>query len=332
MLESFALRISIECHGCRIAIPLNGVVPTALCYHCGEVNSYDASFWSSALATDTFASALELATGATQTTDMPNGLRVEMSRRTPRCERCQGAAVDLASIATYATHGSCACTACGQPIPVRRADAVCTAVNAGARFVVNEQAPGAAAQSLQARTKPVVFQCMSCGASLHVDGAKRLVTCEFCKNDNYLPDGLWQILNPVPKPQTFFLVCEYETSAERAARASAATGDVALSELAVDPAPEVRRAVAANPATPVAVLEALAFDRSRQVLEGLAANPNLPTHIVDEMAQSNDPEFRRLAASHPRRSADRPQVLDGDGDEANGRPPTKGFFSRLFGD
>ena len=332
MLETFALRISIECHGCRIAIPLNGVVASALCYHCGEANAFDARFWASALASGTFASALELGVGETQTTDLPNGLRVEMSRRTPWCERCKGGAIDLTNIATFAAHGSCACTACGQLIPVRRADAVCTACNAGARFVVNEQAPGAAGQSLQARTKPVVFQCMSCGGSLHVDGAKRLVTCEFCKNDNYLPDGLWQILNPVPKPQTFFLVCEYENSAERAARASVTTGDVALSELAVDPEPEVRRAVAANPATPIAVLEALAFDRSRRVLEGLAANPNLPTHIVDEMAHSSDPEFRRLAASHPRRSPDRPPSLDGDGDEANGRPPVKGFFSRLFGD
>jgi hypothetical protein len=68
------------------------------------------------------------------------------------------------------------------------------------------------------------------------------------------------------------------------------------------------------------------------VLEGLAANPNLPRHIVDEMASSGDPEFRRLAASHPRRSPDRSPSPDGQSDEPDDRPPAKGFFSRLFGD
>jgi Zn finger protein HypA/HybF involved in hydrogenase expression len=333
VLETFALRISVECHACRIAIPLNGVIPSALCYHCGETNAFDGEFWAGALPSDRFAEALELAPGATlETTRLQGGLRVEYAHRAPRCVRCEGGAVDLANIAVFAAHGSCACTACGQAIPVRSADAVCQAVNPGARFVINEQAPGAAGQSLQARTKPVVFQCMSCGGSLRVDGSKRLVACEFCKNDNYLPDGLWQILNPVPKPQTFFLVCEYESSAERAVRASVTTGGDALAVLAADPVPEVRRAVAANPATPPALLEKLAFDPSRRVLQGLAANPNLPSHIVDEMASSNDPEFRRLAASHPRRSPDPPPKLDGDSDEPDDRPPAKGFFSRLFGD
>ncbi len=46
------------------------------------------------------------------------------------------------------------------------------------------------------------------GGKLPVDGASRTVTCPHCSAANYLPDGLWLQLNPTPRVQAFFLVCD----------------------------------------------------------------------------------------------------------------------------
>ncbi|MBI5534576.1 MAG: hypothetical protein HY898_17755 [Deltaproteobacteria bacterium] len=338
MLESFALRISVDCRACRISIPLNGIVSSATCYHCGEVNRFDPAFWSKALPAQGFAHVLgnvqvpdaqagaspaggptdfvaylerltddrTISAAALESERLAIGLRVECWRGAPECQQCHRGKVGAERLAEFASRGSCACPECGTQIPVRPADPVCFGINTGARFVVNEQAPSASGQSLQRRTKPVAFQCVSCGAGLRVDGAKRMVGCEFCNVDNYLPDGLWQMLNPVPKPETFFLICEYENAAERAARASAEE----LVAFAQDPSPEVRRAVAANPATPATVLQKLSFDRERMVLEGLAMNPALPASIVDQMATSDDIEFQLLAVQHPKLSLDQLEKLE----------------------
>jgi hypothetical protein len=52
---------------------------------------------------------------------------------------------------------------------------------------------------------PTVFPCPTCGGSLPVDGTTRLVACTFCQTRAYLPDDLWLSLNPVPKPEPWFL-------------------------------------------------------------------------------------------------------------------------------
>jgi hypothetical protein len=36
VLVGFALRVSIGCRACRISVPLNGIVASARCYHCGD--------------------------------------------------------------------------------------------------------------------------------------------------------------------------------------------------------------------------------------------------------------------------------------------------------
>jgi len=50
---------------------------------------------------------------------------------------------------------------------------------------------------------------------------KRTVICPYCQSSNYLPDSVWEKLNPVPKPQMFFLVFDAPTVAEEAPTAQA---------------------------------------------------------------------------------------------------------------
>jgi hypothetical protein len=152
-------------------------------------------------------------------------------------------------------------------------------------------------------------------------------------------------LNPVPKPVFFYIVCEYLTAADRAAKVARAPA-TDLPRLATDGDVAVRRAVAQDPRTPAELLQQLAFDRDRDVLEAVASNPNVPSKVVDEMAASHDTGFRLLAARHPRLSHEvlltlaqdpRPEVvaaararlaeLQTQGIHVGGQ----GFFAKLFG-
>lgn len=301
VILGFALRCSVECRACRISIPLNGLVRSARCYHCGEVNTFSEQFWTTSLGRSVFDAALGMASLERRRETAANGFLVEFGHQPITCPRCDGAPIDGATLGPVAAAGAYACAQCGATVRVRVADALALALHPTARHVVAETAPDAAAQALQSHAKPVVFQCMSCGGGLEVAGAKRLVSCQFCNADNYLPDGLWQILRPVPKPELFYLACEVESSDERRARAARLTlRPEELASLACDVDKLVRRAIAQNPTTPPELLKTLARDASRTVLEGLAENPNLPDALLESMAASEDEEFRFLAARNPR--------------------------------
>jgi len=348
VLLAFALRCSVDCRACRISIPLNGFVSSARCYHCGEQNDFPSTFWPCALQIDYLYEALAMAAGERRkSAHLESGTHVEYGHGPIVCTHCKSGQIEPSTIAASVARGECACRQCGASVRARAADATCFSIHPTARFVVGECAPDGAGQALQAKTKPVVFQCMSCGGALQVDGSKRLVACQYCSNENYLPDGLWQLLNPVPKPELFYLVCEVESIDERRARASnTALSPAELASLAVEQDEWVRHAVAQNPATPPAVLKKLAFDPSRRVLEGLAQNPRLPDELVAQMAASDDAEFRAFAAYNPRLSHERLREL---ADDSNPRVAQaartrigvlraqgielapKGFFAKLFG-
>lgn len=329
-------------------MPLNGIVPSARCYHCGELNTFDGQFWVDALERAIFDEGFALPPFERRRAPEGDGFVVEYGPQPITCGRCLGAPIDPTSLAAAAARGAYDCTQCGASIRARVADPLSLAVYPATRFVVGETAVDASGQALQAQGRPVVFQCMTCGGGLQVDGSKRLVGCQFCGADNYLPDGLWQLLRPVPKPEPFYLVCEVETIDERRLRAaSGALRPDEIATLAVDADKLVRRAIAGNPATPPELLKVLARDASRTVLEGLAGNPNLPDALLESMAASDDEGFRLLAAENPRlgharllslaedpapRVAEaaqaRVEALRAQGIAIGG---VRGFFGKLFG-
>lgn len=47
--------------------------------------------------------------------------------------------------------------------------------------------------------EPVLFKCPSCGGNLKVDGSHRVIKCQFCGSNLYLPDDLWLRFYPAKK-------------------------------------------------------------------------------------------------------------------------------------
>lgn len=319
MLISFTFRIARECAACRISLPINGLVEQVRCYHCGEVNQLGTAWWQYVVEQNHLAGALNGAEGETHETRVlsRNGNYVyAYGKRTPRCQACQGPDLALDRLpAEAADDGQCFCPACGQTIRLRPADDLARAVCDRAVLLVGETA---ADTGLQARTKIHLFACMGCGGGLKVDGSTRSVECEYCKAANYLPDGLWNQINPVPKPQAWFLVCDFDYPSMMAlrwtdtetrihdARSTQLSADQ-LATLSRDGAHRVRRSVAGNPACPPEHLERLAGDPDDDVRVGVAGNPSTPVAALLELARSQDERVWRALYSNDRQDA---QVIE----------------------
>jgi hypothetical protein len=182
--------------------PINGIVGSIRCYHCGEVNRLEQAFWTWFLHDDLFERAFQPPVEEKRSGRIQPVCWVFYRPRMPRCRRCDGPEIDPDALVGAA---SCFCPGCGAAIPVRAADDLCRAIHKGARVVVGEST-SPAEQAVQARTTPMLFACMGCGGALTVDGSTQAVTCTFCNAPNYLPDGLWNQLHPVPRPHDFYFV------------------------------------------------------------------------------------------------------------------------------
>lgn len=48
------------------------------------------------------------------------------------------------------------------------------------------------------QTISIVFGCLSCGANLNITASTtRIVRCEYCESEQFLPNAVWQAMHPV---------------------------------------------------------------------------------------------------------------------------------------
>ncbi len=212
MFQSFVMQLMVDCGGCGSSVPVNGVCERVSCSRCGQDVELDGAFWKNAFEPGYFAEALGFEEGEGREVTQFGGhsAKIGYGRRRPRCQSCKGPNLEPEELAQTLAGGGCSCPACGQHIRIRPADELVRAIHPAARFMVGETVATGAAAELQKERQPVLLSCMGCGGGLEVDGSTRTVTCAYCNASNYLPDGLWQQLNPVPTMQAFFMVCEYD--------------------------------------------------------------------------------------------------------------------------
>ena len=214
------------------------------------------------------------------------------------------------------------------------------ALNPRALFVVGEQVGDEATRAVNRERKPIAFQCIQCAAGLSVDGTKRTVECQYCQASNYLPDGLWRELNPVPVMSEYYLVCEL--TPEQRGKALAQEIVRGLKEKHWRPGKETdldsreygllflvgeeidKRDVLQNPSTPAETLELavkpfLENDARMETefAELAAAHPNLPPQTLARLAAATEgtplaEEVKRAVAQNPNTPAESLKLLAAD--------------------
>jgi hypothetical protein len=182
-------------------MPVNAFTERIVCRACNRANELDAELWSSLLddAISEFQS-LEVDEGQSSTVMTGGGTwELVYGNQLPRCGSCKATFPEQAL--GFAERGWAICVACGKRFGIRPAPP--SLAKLGAVALVNEDAAQIAgsstgeAMSVPVAKNPVVFSCPRCSGALTVDGSTRLVRCQYCSSDVYLPDDLWQRLHPV---------------------------------------------------------------------------------------------------------------------------------------
>ena len=194
-----AIRGFIKCGHCASQIPANRMDEVAHCPRCGKDTPTDVAYWSDAIAGLWMAHVL---TGRATTFELDD---YTIHSGYPVCASCRSK-VPAESVEQAVATAALACPRCGAQLPCRQANDVARGVVPGAVLLVGEADVGTTGDEPVRSAHPVVFSCMQCGATLSVDGSKRMVPCRYCQADNYLPDELWLALHPQPVAHDFYIV------------------------------------------------------------------------------------------------------------------------------
>jgi hypothetical protein len=94
-------------------------------------------------------------------------------------------------------------------MPVRPADDNIKLFHPSAIGIVNDTAGHDVLKKKKLKKITYVFNCMTCAAPLELDEtAERTIKCRYCNSDNYLPDDVWETLNPYEPPKPFFWILD----------------------------------------------------------------------------------------------------------------------------
>jgi hypothetical protein len=226
-----AIELRTQCAKCGGVLPINAFAERYVCNACGNATVIRAGLWKSLLE-DAIpdVAGMDEGEGKNRTT-MTGGASYQMmiGRQAPRCSACKTTLPPEAF--GFADRGFAICVGCGKKLSLRRAPAELAAL--GAQLVVGEDDAqlGGAQGSAPAASQTIVFYCANCKAPLKIDGSNRLVKCQYCSTDVYLPDDLWQRLHPVATVARWYLSM---TAAHFAEQRKASWGWWALEDAVID--------------------------------------------------------------------------------------------------
>lgn len=104
-----------------------------------------------------------------------------------------------------------ACTSCGDPASTEAVPYWVPRFVASARQLYFADPKGTLAGdvalgSVEKAVKPIAMACPRCGGGLELTAAsERLLACEYCRAEVYIPDGLWRRLHPLKQMQPFYV-------------------------------------------------------------------------------------------------------------------------------
>jgi hypothetical protein len=206
-VSTFFFKVRSECSECGEAMILDGPTLAKRCLACQSNVEIEAVYWQRMMA---FRHDPELQGCKIVSTAFALGgsspLRVRMGKQEPTCQGCNHA-LDVGSAAT-GTDGEIPCE-CGQKMPTFPVPAWLRRLEPKAVQLFNaarEERGHGTPIVVPREDRPVSFGCPDCGANLKVGmESPRILACEFCRADLFLPDALWHALHPVKKRSAWYV-------------------------------------------------------------------------------------------------------------------------------
>lgn len=223
----FTLRT--ECTSCGMPLPLDRPARTVECGQCHSKVNLPAEVWRFAF--ERFEGYSRPAAGGVDTvTETVAGFRLhlQVARVGPHCEKC-GSALPVAA-ALVNGGGDFRCTSCGDAASVWDAPGWLSSLVPTCRYLISTDPGGGSTPegvaldaAVAEAIAPVAMPCPQCSASLRITTEhERVVPCQYCRTDVFLPDEVWRRLHPVKTVQWFYAAFEGKTVEQRERDAAAA--------------------------------------------------------------------------------------------------------------
>jgi DNA-directed RNA polymerase subunit RPC12/RpoP len=210
-----ALKVRVDCPECGSALFIDGPYKNVVCTACRSRTSVT-NLWPRLLenaiergGTGQHFRALSLVWAGNQ---VPHILYGANKGHPPICSEC-GHVITAADEIADGTDGQFFCPGCGLGHPTWAAPGYLaqTKLPGGKRAKQIFMAPAESAEPPPAapgapEVRPVLFGCLNCGANLRITvDTPRVLTCEYCDTDCFLPPAVWHRLHPVRKRRAFWI-------------------------------------------------------------------------------------------------------------------------------
>jgi len=204
-----ALKVRVDCPECGSPVMLDGPWVQMKCPACTQFSSV-AEMWPALLerAEEYGAAGKEFAVRYMMCTGWPtpNVFYAVNKDHPPVCGQC-GEVLDEVDQIEDGADRDFHCPACGTPHPTWPARKY-MGERAAQVFMAPrgpEERRGPALTPEKA-VRPVMFTCPNCGGNLRIDQQTlRLLSCQYCDVDVFLPQELWLQLHPVRRRQAFWV-------------------------------------------------------------------------------------------------------------------------------
>ena len=213
------LSVMDKCPKCGNPLQIPGPHLDLLCDHCLETSEAKPKYW------DIIPSALEYSSESPgKASGWSQNFRTDIDCMitAPKCPSCK-TLLPAARIAA-GTDGDTLCPSCGEDINTYPAPEWLKKVCPNVEQIFGAEKSGQI-ETDSSKVKPITFLCPDCNGNLKITAKEaRVITCQYCDSDCYLPDGLWRRLHPV-RTRSWWYVRLRDTAGQNRAEKNAAANE-----------------------------------------------------------------------------------------------------------
>lgn len=210
MIKTSTFQIQIVCPGCNNYVAVSGITDFDICQNCGKKVNV------SVVINDKMFTIMDKVkymngylAGSIEQMGGEGAYKLMYSSMQPYCEECFAVIDENEMIDAINSEKPFTCPECDHKMPSRGADAMLKEFHPKAIGVINDSYGFDYAKKNTDKEEMFVFKCMTCGAGLELTKeTKRTIKCNYCDNENYLPDTIWTKLHPNKEVQPLFVLLD----------------------------------------------------------------------------------------------------------------------------
>jgi hypothetical protein len=219
-MTGICIELKTACKHCSSPLMLNAFTEDILCASCGKTNTFSTETWKSLL-DDAMKEAPKFKPGEGQPSTIMQGeytYKLMYGRQEPRCGKCKEN-IDVSKMEEYSNSGTAICLKCSNPVFIRKPSELISGIFSSVKYLAGEDedllSVHKSGEKLPSAAKPVLFTCPSCAGNLKIDGTDRMIECQFCNSQIYLPDDLWFRLHPPKTVERWYMVVDEKSKQQK---------------------------------------------------------------------------------------------------------------------